>query len=85
MKNAILAFFFFALSITAANAQIWSAIKNSGMELKQPDASYQVEAKGMNFRVYEWTPESAENKLCIATFSETGMSVQCMDKGADQE
>ena len=80
MKHIIFALVSALLMTSPANAQLWGAIKNSGMPSKTPDAAYQVEAAGVNFRVYEWTPETDPDTVCIAMFSESGTSMQCMAK-----
>ena len=45
--------------------------------------SYDVEAKGWNFRVYEFVPLNAPDKLCIIVTSDAkGMQVECFSKSA---
>ena len=43
--------------------------------------SYDVEAKGWNFRVYEFIPLNAPDKLCVIVTSDTkGMQLECFSK-----
>lgn len=44
--------------------------------------SYDVEAKGWNFRVYEFMPVNALDKLCVVVTSDAkGMQLECFSKG----
>ena len=43
--------------------------------------SYDVEAKGWNFRVYEFVPINAQDKLCIVVTSDAkGMQLECFKR-----
>ncbi len=68
------------LSITFLNAGVWEKIQSFGDEVV-PSNSYDVEAKGWNFRVYEFIPKNAPEKLCIIVASDkNGIQVECFDR-----
>lgn len=74
------------LSASTASADLWTWSKNAGLEPKGPDAAYRVETKGLDVRIYEWTPATAPHQTCIMAFGQTnpvGMQCFAKDKAAD--
>jgi hypothetical protein len=70
-----------AFSATAAHADVWTWSKNAGLEPKTPDAAYRVETKGLDVRVYEWTPETAPHMTCIMAWgTDHPAGMQCFEK-----
>ena len=68
------------LMISFLNAGIWEKLQSFGDEVV-PSESYDVEAKGWNFRVYEFIPKNAPDKLCIIVASDkNGIQVECFDR-----
>ena len=65
---------------TILNAGVWEKLQSFGDEVV-PSNSYDVEAKGWNFRVYEFIPKNAAEKLCIIVASDkNGIQVECFDR-----
>lgn len=74
------------LMATSAQADIWSWSKNAGLEPKAPDAAYRVETKGLDVRVYEWTPATASHMTCIMAWGQTHPAgMQCFEKADESE
>jgi hypothetical protein len=68
------------LLISFLNAGVWEKLQSFGDEVV-PSNSYDVDAKGWNFRVYEFIPKNAPQKLCIIVASDkSGMQVECFDR-----
>ena len=68
------------LIISFSNAGVWEKLQSFGDEVV-PSNSYDVDAKGWNFRVYEFIPKNAPEKLCIIVASDkNGMQVECFDR-----
>jgi len=66
---------------TAAHADLWTWSKNAGLEPKEPDAAYRVETKGLDVRVYEWTPVTAQGMTCVMAWGQTHPAgMQCFPK-----
>jgi hypothetical protein len=77
MKKTIL---LIIISITFSNAGVWEKLQSFGDEVV-PSNSYDVDAKGWNFRVYEFIPKNAQEKLCIIVASDrNGIQVECFDR-----
>lgn len=85
MKRFILVLTALTLLAAPAQANLWSAIKNSNLPPKTSDAAYRIETQGLDVRVYEFTPETAPHMTCMMTFSETGATSQCFPKIAPAE
>jgi hypothetical protein len=72
--------FIFLLITTFLNAGVWEKLQSFGDEVV-PSNSYDVDAKGWNFRVYEFIPKNAQEKLCIIVASDrNGIQVECFDR-----
>jgi len=70
-----------AVTATATQADIWTWSKNAGLEPKDPDAAYRVETKGLDVRVYEWTPATAPHMTCVMAWGQTHPAgMQCFPK-----
>ena len=67
MSLAILA----AFTIMAAFSGPASAFGSWSWPIKEPSA-YKVEAKGTDFRVYEWESDTVPGKYCVAVFANAG-------------
>jgi len=77
MKKILCALFVLS---SFANAGVWEKLQSFGDEVV-PSNSYDVEAKGWNFRVYEFIPKNASEKLCIIVASDkNGIQVECFDR-----
>jgi len=72
--------YIFLIIGTILNAGVWEKLQSFGDEVV-PSNSYDVEAKGWNFRVYEFIPKNAQEKLCIIVASDkNGIQVECFDR-----
>ena len=68
------------VTISFLNAGVWEKLQSFGDEVV-PSNSYDVQAKGWNFRVYEFIPKNAPEKLCIIVASDkSGIQVECFDR-----
>lgn len=68
------------VTISFLNAGVWEKLQSFGDEVV-PSNSYDVQAKGWNFRVYEFIPKNAPEKLCLIVASDkNGMQVECFDR-----
>lgn len=66
---------------TPAHADLWTLSKNAGLKPEAPDAKYRVETKGLDVRVYEWTPAGSPDTVCIMAFGQTHpVGLQCVPK-----
>lgn len=76
---------FILIFMTFANAGVWEKIQSFGDEVVKSQ-SYDIQAKGWNFRAYEFIPKNAPEKLCIIIVSEKqGMQVECFDREVKKE
>ena len=83
MKNIVMVAVALTLMASTANADLWTAWKNSGLEAVEPDVGYRVETPGLDVRVYEWTPVTAPNMTCIMAWGQTHPAgLQCFPKVA---
>jgi len=77
-----------AVAIAAAfpaNANVWSWIKNTNLEPKDPVAAYQVETEGFNVRVYEFTLASSPGTVCVMAFgTDVAVGLQCVNTTEDK-
>jgi len=73
---------FFCVAVgTSASADLWTWSKNSGLPPKKPTAAYRVETKGLDVRVYEWTPGKAPHMTCLMAWGKTHPAgLQCFPK-----
>lgn len=58
---------------------VWSLVKNSGLEVMKP-LTYTMEVSGVNARVYEFTPKSDKESICIAVFTSEIHQLSCYKK-----
>lgn len=74
-------FIVFTLLLSIANAGVWEKLQSFGDETVESN-SYDVEAKGWNFRAYEFVPQNDPTKLCvIVTSDKNNMQMECFTKG----
>lgn len=72
---------FLIFAIAFANAGIWEKLQSFGDETIKSN-SYDVEAKGWNFRAYEFIPQNDPTKLCvIVTSDKNNMQMECFTRG----
>jgi hypothetical protein len=84
MKYLAIAALIFAGTSASADLLTWS--KNAGLEPKAPDAAYRVETKGLDVRVYEWTPADAPHMTCLMAWGQTHPAgLQCFAKNPTAE
>lgn len=68
-----------------AQAGVFSTISGMAMDERKPTYAYTIDTAGVNPRIYEFTPKSASNKICVAVFISNGAggsapALQCFDK-----
>lgn len=68
-----------------AQAGVFSTISGMTMDERKPIHAYTIDTAGINPRIYEFTPKSASNKICVAVFISNGHdgsapALQCFDK-----
>jgi hypothetical protein len=70
--------------VAAANAGMFSTVSGMIMDEKKPNYAYTVDTNGFNPRVYEFTPKSNPNYVCIYTFisgdKTVNTTMQCFPK-----
>ena len=68
-------------SLTACDSTTVDIQNNS---LIEPDHEYEIDTWGSNSEVYEFTPRSNTQKVCVMLMLDSGIAValQCFDKGA---
>jgi len=68
-------------SLTACDSTTVDMQNNS---LVEPDHEYEIDTWGSNSEVYEFTPRSNTQKVCVMLMLDSGrdLSLQCFDKGA---
>lgn len=78
MKKLLLGAALVAALVTPAQADLWTAFKNSNLEPKAPTAAYRVETQGLDVRVYEWTSQADPNVTCSMAFGrDHPVGMQC--------
>lgn len=68
-------------SLTACDSTTVDIQNNS---LVEPDHEYEIDTWGSNSEVYEFTPRSNTQKVCVMLMLDSGrdLALQCFDKGA---
>ena len=68
-------------SLTACDSTTVDIQNNS---LIEPDHEYEIDTWGSNSEVYEFTPRSNTQKVCVMLMLDSGkaLALQCFDKGA---
>ena len=67
-------------SLTACDSIAVDIQNNS---LIEPDHEYEIDTWGSNSEVYEFTPRSNTQKVCVMLMLDSGrdLALQCFDKG----
>lgn len=67
-------------SLTACDSTTVDIQNNS---LIEPDHEYEIDTWGSNSEVYEFTPRSNTQKVCVMLMLDSGrdLALQCFDKG----
>ena len=54
----------------------------SANDLMQPDFNYEIDTRGTNSEIYEFTPKSNKKKTCVfvTLYNGEAMGLQCFDK-----
>ena len=73
------------LFVTIGVSGMWEKLQSFGDPTVESIA-YDVEAKGWNFRAYEFVPKNAPHKLCVVVTSEkSNMQLECFDRQIKSE
>lgn len=74
-------FIIYLILFGIAYAGVWEKLQSFGDQTVKTN-SYDVEAKGWNFRAYEFIPQNDPTKLCVViTSDKNGMQMECFTKG----
>lgn len=77
---AVIAALVFATS-EPAQADLWTALKNSSLPKGEATAGYTVPTTGLDVRVFEFTPKANSNITCVMAFGQTNpVGLQCFEK-----
>jgi hypothetical protein len=76
MKKFLLSAFA-AMTISAPAHAFWNT---PDFDKKDPSASYYIETKGSDIRVYEWVSAVNPNVICVGVFASMPVGQDCMEK-----
>ena len=86
IKTNIIAAMLFTAVAFPAHADLWAWSKNSRLEPKDAIAAYRVPTLGLDVRVYEWSPKSSPDTVCVMAFGQTNpVGLQCFPKNSKLE
>jgi hypothetical protein len=76
---------FLVVAPSIADADVWTYFKNKSLEAGVTEHAYTVPTTGLDVRVFEFTPKSNPNMICVMAFGQTNaVGLQCFEKNNEK-